>query len=514
MSELDVQLKQSLDRLVRRATDVPLDWDDVSRRARSGRTRVSIFAGAAIACLVVGVAVGFGVAPGLWRLVAGTPVSPDRLSPDEQRLFASMSSGKHVLRTEPDAPELKQLKGKVSIRLLATRGGHTFYVIDVHGPRITQCLAIGRAGKPRLFGSLTCSSGDDFPSPERPIADNSTFKGSVGGGIQISRLEGFAADAVAKVGLLDENGKLVAPVPVINNTYLRTTGFPIGELQAIVAFDQSGERVYCEDIAAGPASNRNVDEPCGQRINPTPERRTAPMPPPRSQSKKLGTHLQHGSARGVTVDVYEPGKAIFDLDGIDPAARRLVTGPSGLTFGCLRVRFYQGRWLADAYGASGDFGGRLRWDFAGSRFDTTNQLPPPYDGCELGGLYGHRWNDAYGTRNAVEIPLTTEGRHFFNDRAAARDLAYFVRSGRVQQIRLSATPRAGLEAFVQRYRGRVVELSSPEATAPEDTIGFWIGNRTLVFTVTSSTKRRLFVVAKRGTLKLPEKNLGDLAFVF
>jgi hypothetical protein len=32
--------------------------------------------------------------------------------------------------------------------------------------------------------------------------------------------------------------------------------------------------------------------------------------------------------------------------------------------------------------------------------------------------------------------------------------------------------------------------------------------------VTSSTKRRFFVVAKRGTLKLPERNLGDLGFVF
>jgi hypothetical protein len=492
-----------------------LDWDDVNRRARSGRTRGSILAGAALVCLVVGVAAGFGVGPGLWRLVAGTPVSPDRLSPEEKQMFASMSSGKPVLRTEPDSPEIKRLKGKVSIRLLATRGGHTFYVIDVHGPRVTQCLAIGRVGRPELFGALGCSSGDDFPSPDRPIADYSTFYGRPNGVVQIGRLEGFAADAVAKVGLLDEDGKLVAPVPVIDNTYLRTTGFPTGPLQAIVAYDQTGKRVYCEDIGRPLPGGKDKDaHPCGARgISPIP-RRTEPMPPPSPPPTKLGRHLQHGSAGGVTVDVYEPGKAVFDLDGIDPAARRLITGPGGLSLGCMRVRFYQGRWLADDYSAGARFSGRLGWDFAGSRFDATDQLPPPYDGCEIGGFYGHRWNDAFGTRAVVEIPLTKEGRHFFNDRATARDLAYFARSGRVQRIRLSADPRPGLEAFVHRFPRRVEELASPGTTAPEHTIGFWIGDRTIVFTATSSTGRRFFVVAKRGTLKLPEKNLGDLAFVF
>jgi hypothetical protein len=516
MSGLDAQLKHSLDRLVRRATEAPLDWDDVTRRARSGQTRTSILAGAAVVCLVVGVAAGFGVGPGLWHLVAGTRVNPDSLSPREKRLFASMSSGKPVLRTQPNSPELRRLKGKVSIRLLATRGRRTFYVIDVRGPQITQCLAIGRVGVPEFFRSLDCSSGDDFPSPQRPIADYSGFYGGGKGAAQIGRLEGFAADAIVRVGLLDKDGKLVAPVPVIDNTYLRTTGFPSKELEAIVAYDRTGKRVYCQDIPRPPGGKDNLAQPCGPTgITPIP-RRAAPLPLPTEQSTKIGRHLQHGSSRGVTVDVYEPGVAIFDLQGIDPEGRRLLSGPSGLMVSCLRARFYQGRWLADENSIEKSFDGRLQWDLGrplkGDPFP--HQVPPPYDGCELGGLYGHRWNDAFGTRNVVEIPLTTEGRHFFNDRATARDLAYFVRSGRVQRIRLSADPRRGLEAFVRRFPKRVLELSSPEATAPEHTIGFWIGDRTITFTATSSTRRRFYVVAKRSTLKLPEKNLGDLAFVF
>ena len=89
-----------------------------------------------------------------------------------------------------------------------------------------------------------------------------------------------------------------------------------------------------------------------------------------------------------------------------------------------------------------------------------------------------------------------------------------MRSGRVQRIRLSANPRAGLEALARRYPGRVIEISSPTTRVRKDEVGFWIGPQKLVFTVTSSTGRRFYVVASRGTLKLPAKNLGDLAFVF
>jgi hypothetical protein len=161
---------------------------------------------------------------------------------------------------------------------------------------------------------------------------------------------------------------------------------------------------------------------------------------------------------------------------------------------------------------TGPFKTHLR--FVSSRGGPAPYGAAPYDGCEIGGLYGHRWNDAFGTRNAVEVSLTVRGRHFFNDRGAARDLAYFVRCERVHKIRVSATPRVGLEWFVRRYPGRVVALARPTGRVPKDVVGFWIGSRTIVFTVTSSTHRRFFVVARRGTFKLPSKNLGDLAFVF
>jgi hypothetical protein len=216
--------------------------------------------------------------------------------------------------------------------------------------------------------------------------------------------------------------------------------------------------------------------------------------------------LQQGHAQGVRVDVYASGTAVFDLRRIAPAPRRLITGPHGLSYGCLHARFAHGLWSVWDPERSGRFAQRLVFRLRG--------VAAPYDGCEIGGLYGHRWWDAFGTRNAVEIALTARGRHFFNDRAAARDLAYFVRSGRVQRIRTSADPRAGLQAIVQRYPGRFVELRFARGRVARHVIGFWVGPRRIVFTTTSSTGLRLFVVAKRGSLRLPAQNLGDLAYVF
>jgi hypothetical protein len=216
--------------------------------------------------------------------------------------------------------------------------------------------------------------------------------------------------------------------------------------------------------------------------------------------------LQHGASQGIRVDVYAPGTAIFDLRHAGRTAHRLLTGPSGLMFGCLHARFTHGVWRTAEYTLSGRYTPHLRFLW--------HRVVAPYDGCELGGLYGHRWNDAFGTRNAVEIWLTANGRHFFNDRAAARDLAYFVRSARVQRIRLSADPLHGLQAFARRYPGRVVQVPSSHTRVAKDVIGFWVGSRAIAFTATSSTGRRFFVVAKRGSYRLPVKNLGDLAFVF
>jgi hypothetical protein len=347
-----------------------------------------------------------------------------------------------------------------------------------------------------------------FPSAEKPVLDNSLFLPR-GGQARVFRLIGFAAVAVKKVGLLTADGDVIATLPVVNSTYMSTTGLPAKLVEAIVAFDGSGRRVYCEDIAA--------EDPCRNRQ--APEHATAPSPWPRPV--RIGALVQRGDSQGVSVSTYDPGVAIFEFSSASARVRRLAAGDASA--GCLRARFLNGRWLDDEELVSSGVssGGTLsrrpdsfRVDLVGS--DPTllaHDVPPPYDGCELSGLYGHRWNDPYGTRALAEIPLSEAGRHFFNNRAAARDLVYFLRTRRVQKIRLSDNPRLRLEWLVHRYPGRVVEIPSSTTRVSRDVIGVWIGKRAIVFTTTSLTGRRLFVVGKRGSLWLPAKNLGDLAFV-
>jgi hypothetical protein len=226
--------------------------------------------------------------------------------------------------------------------------------------------------------------------------------------------------------------------------------------------------------------------------------------------------LQHGVSQGVSVAVYAPGRVVFDLTRANATVQGSLRGPQ-IAPGCVKARLVNGLWRASELSTSSALGRRIQVDLAVLSVPPGSAGVPfraPYDGCEIGGLYGHRWNDAWGTRDAVEIWLTARGRHFFNDRAAARDLAYFVRSGRMHTIRISANPRPGLEWFARRYPRRVVEMTSASDRVPKHMIGFWIGPTTIVFTTTSPTGRRLFVVGKRGTFKLPSKNLGDLAFVF
>lgn len=230
--------------------------------------------------------------------------------------------------------------------------------------------------------------------------------------------------------------------------------------------------------------------------------------------------VQLGTSQGVHVAVYAPARAVFDLSRASRHVRHLLSA-TRISPGCLKARVINGRWHeSEATGPVTDFAPRLQVGLRLYLFHPPKPLRSrpylaPYDGCEISGFYGRRWNDAFGTRDAVEISLTASGRHFFNDRASARDLAFFVRSRRVQQtIRLSEGPSSGLGWYVDRYPGRVVRLKSPSTTVPKDVIGVWIGAGKIVFTATSSTGRRFFVVAKRGTLKLPANNLDKLAFVF
>jgi HJR/Mrr/RecB family endonuclease len=101
----------------------------------------------------------------------------------------------------------------------------------------------------------------------------------------------------------------------------------------------------------------------------------------------------------------------------------------------------------------------------------------------------------------VEVPLTNAGRRYFADRAAARDLAAFVRARRVQMIRKEAPGAMGHD--LESVYGALLARHG---------IRFTLTRTGVVFEKSSDTGKRFRVVVRRG--RIARQNLSPYAFVF
>jgi hypothetical protein len=234
MSEFD----RVLDELVADAPVARPSWDDVQRRARSSSRRRRV-AWAAVVVLGLGItapalAVG-GHLIGLFG--GGTPVGTENLSPRELHAIGAMASGISPRVPASKREDLSRV-GASSLRQIATRNGHTFFVANRQGGGL--CVSVGVLDSARTLGSIVCSP--DFPSPERPILDQSVFSGSPENP-SLFRLEGFADDSVSSVGILTAKG-VEAETAVEQNVYSRAEDFPGANVLGVVALDANGDRVH------------------------------------------------------------------------------------------------------------------------------------------------------------------------------------------------------------------------------------------------------------------------------
>jgi hypothetical protein len=195
--------------------------------------------------------------------------------------------------------------------------------------------------------------------------------------------------------------------------------------------------------------------------------------------------LQRGSGDGVAVVAGANGSVVFRTGGIR-SDRRAVLGRM-VSYGCFTLTREFGIFGTQGLGVEGRLQSRVVVHVDGVR--------RPLDGCEVSGEAGHRWPDRFGSHAPAEIPLTRAGRRYFDDRAAARDLALFVRGRRVQRIRREPPRRALVDlrrAYPQLARSRI----RIAATAT-----------TLVL-----SERRFRVVVARG--RIVRQNLEPYALVF
>jgi hypothetical protein len=232
------EFESVLDELVVDAPVARASWGDVQKRARRKRRRrvtAAVVAVVGIAIAAPAVAIG-GQLLGFFG--GGTPVSADRLSSYDLHVIGAMASGVSPRVPTSKREDLERF-GASSLRQIATRDGHTFFVARVKGGGL--CVSVGVLGRDRTLGSIMCSP--DFPSATLPILDQSTFSGSPELA-SMTRLEGFAADGVSTIGILTMNGKVEAETPVQDNVYSRVDGFPDGTVAGIVALDENGDRLH------------------------------------------------------------------------------------------------------------------------------------------------------------------------------------------------------------------------------------------------------------------------------
>lgn len=139
------------------------------------------------------------------------------------------------------------------IRLIRGTGSRFYFRVDTSNGQ--SCFgASDRSGfvgsEVRQFGSLACplpsdepTDGSPFPSADLPILDMSLRMMTPTESATFKRIEGFAADGVAKVDVVRPNGSVALSIPVVNNVYL-APDVPSGVLAELVAVDANGTALY------------------------------------------------------------------------------------------------------------------------------------------------------------------------------------------------------------------------------------------------------------------------------
>jgi hypothetical protein len=222
---------------------------------------------------------------------------------------------------------------------------------------------------------------------------------------------------------------------------------------------------------------------------------------PRAIVKRGERVLQRGDARGVTIRIHVPGVAVVDTRRMERSLQQRL--PERLVWHCFRV-MPNDVLQSGGIGPIPRSGVKTAVILASPSFRNRQRrllpLRPPYDGCELGTGYGRNWLPRFDWHGPLEITLSERGRRYFDDRAAARELAHFVRNGVRRQARIRM--RAGAAA---PPAARLADPSRPDIVVTSSGDRFYAS-------LTAPTGRRFSIEIVRG--RIGRKNVGlPLAFV-
>jgi hypothetical protein len=233
---------------------------------------------------------------------------------------------------------------------------------------------------------------------------------------------GWADATVAREGRIVISGRRFGLV-LRDGTYISVRAPSVREiLEAASELRGVGEPAPPRSTIDFSEVAREVETRQGKAVQVTGGRPVRPRPIARSR----GRLVQSGTSMGVSVQLFSGGVARFDTRAMDPGLQRLVR--RNLSPHCFRVR--GDRAHGGGIGPIPRNGVNSVTVLGHASRGRTPILRPPFDGCELGGVgFGRNWLPRFDWHGFLEIPLTARGRRFFEERAAARELAHFVRNG-------------------------------------------------------------------------------------
>lgn len=494
---MSLSLVDALDRLVE-----PFggggDWEEILRRAgapprpRRGRTRL-VVAAAALAVLVALLATpAFGVQGLVLRLLDRHDVSFSRSAPasnEVKKEFEDLTVGAPA-RWAPQA-----VAGKARRAAILDVGGRreTLWVVPTR--RGGYCWHLSR-------GPLGCraTAGDrrgfalGYAEAKRPTAHRHGERVVTAGHQPVpARLMGDVVQAAAARIVVRYADGASGDVPFVWVSKPIAAGFvdfvvPAGHravptrVVALLVEDGAGRVLGRQRFPYQPGSTFVI--PAGGSPASPARLPAAPPAPPSAP-------VQEARADGVAVRAGRNGDVEFRVVAHTAAVERLTGHGAG--YRCFRLTREFGIFTVRSLSRQGRFASRVGIHVAG--------VGTPFDGCEIDSSAGHLWPEPNGSHSTVEIPLTAAGQSFFVDRAAARDLALFVRSRRMHALR-KEPPRAALTDIRTAY-GRSLARSP---------IGISAAGDTLTFSERSPTGKRFSIVVRRG--RIVHDDVRPYAFAF
>jgi hypothetical protein len=163
-------------------------------------------------------------------------------SPPGGNLAQMSNKGQPIEPGNGQRQELQNV-GAIAVSRMATRAGRFFYRLVQ--PDGTVCYAIDTTGGDHLGNTSCPASGTTFPTSSDPVLDLSIFESTshIPGDFHIVSAQGFAADGVASVALLNSDGRLVSRKRTAGNVY--ALDVPSGRAAtSVVAYDARGSEVY------------------------------------------------------------------------------------------------------------------------------------------------------------------------------------------------------------------------------------------------------------------------------